>query len=226
MTETMTFSEVPARYPEVSEREGSTSPITVEDDGSPLVRLIGRTLRDSSRIGHAHEVLGQSVGTVAVRSHDTPQAATIVFGGGSVEVVGGVQAEPDATVVVDLHARFASVREPAGDAALAAGTLRALRPPLPHWREAAQHFWDVTRDISGIPEVLIVDTGGPDGPERGQFGEGSSEYLMAGPAEVLAGVFSGADDFVASLAAGVRVKGTLSQLSVMVAASWKVRYVL
>ncbi|GHE75405.1 hypothetical protein GCM10017786_00100 [Amycolatopsis deserti] len=220
----MTFPEVPARRPGVSERDGSAFPITIEDDATPLVRLIGRTLRDSSRTGHAHEVLGRSAGTVAVRSHDTPQAATIVFGGDAAAVTSGVRAEPDATVVVDLHARFAPVGEPSGDAALAAGALRALRPPLPHWREAAQRFWDATRDIPGVPEVLIVDADGAEGPERGQFGAGSTEYLMAGPADLLAGVFTGADDFLASLAAGLRVKGTLAQASVMTAASWRVRY--
>ncbi len=222
----MTFPEVPARYPAAPAREGSTSPITIEDDASPLVRLIGRTLRDSSRIGHAHEFFGQTVGTVGVRSHDTPQAATIVFDGETIEVTSGVLVEPDSAVVVDLRARFASTQTPTGDAALAAGTLRALRPPLPHWREAARHFWEVTRGIPGIPEVLIVDADGRDGPERGQFGDGSTEYLMAGPADLLAGVCSGADDFVASLAAGVRVKGTLSQMSVMTAASWRVRFAI
>lgn len=205
-------------------REGLSFPITIEDDASPLVRLIGRTLRDSVRVGHAPEVLGQSVGTVAVRSHDTPQAATITFDRESIEVTGGVLIEPDATVVVDLHARFASAQEPTGDIALAAGTLRALRPPLPHWREAAQRFWAVTRGIPGIPEVLVVDADGRDGPEGAQLGAGSTEYLMAGPADLLAGVFTGADDFLASLAAGVQIKGTLSQLSVMTAASWKVRF--
>lgn len=217
MAEIMTFPEAPVR-------EGSAFPVAIEDDASPVVRLIGRTLRDSSRIGHAQEVLGRSIGTVAVRSHDTPQAATISFDGKAITVTGGVVIEPDATVVVDLLARFAAVGEPAGDVVLAAGILRALTPPLPHWREAAQNFWSVTRKIPGIPDVLIVEADGPGGPERHRFGDGPTEYLMAGPPGVLAGVLSGADDFAASLAAGLQVKGTLSQLSVMTAASWRVRF--
>ncbi|WP_020416065.1 hypothetical protein [Amycolatopsis sp. ATCC 39116] len=217
MTEIMTF-------PEVSTRDGSTFPITIEDDATPLVRLIGRTLRRAARTGHAHEVLGRSAGTVAVRSHDTPQAATIAFGREAVEVTSGVPAEPGATVVVDLQARFAPVREPAGDAALAACALRALQPPLPHWREAAQQFWEATRDIPGIPEVLVVQAQSPDGQESGRFGDGPTEYLMAGPADLLAGVFTGADDFAAALSAGLRIKGTLAQMSVMTAASWRVRF--
>jgi hypothetical protein len=186
--------------------------IVIEEDASPLVRLIGRTLGRPVP-GHAQEPLSALVGIVAVRSHDTPQAATIVVGDGTLEVTSGVLAEPDATVVVDLSARFAAVEEPTGDAALAAAVLRALRPPLPPWRDAARLFWEVTRDIPGIPGVLVVAADGPGGPEREQLGDGSTEYVL-----------SGADDFVASFAAGMRVKGTLSQLSVMTAAFWKVRF--
>ncbi len=198
--------------------------VTVEDDATPLVRLIGRTLRDAALIGHADDELRRSSGVVAVRSHDTPQAATIAFEGGTIQVRGGVLVEPDATVVVDLHARFASTQEPSGDVDLAAGALRALTPPLPPWREAAARFWEVTRAIPGIPDVLVVDAHGPDGPEQSRFGDGATSYRIVGPADLLAGVFCGADDFLASLAAGVQVQGTLSQLSVMTAASWKVRF--
>jgi hypothetical protein len=202
----------------------SETRVVVEDDASPLVRLIGRTLRDAALCGHVPEVLARTTGVVAVRSHDTPQAATISFREGAIEVESGVLAEPDATVVVDLNARFSAVEGPEGDSGLGANALMALTPPLPHWRAAGQRFWEVTRGIRGIPDVLVVDAHGPDGAERARFGVGESEYLIAGPADLLAGVCSGADDFLASLAAGVQVKGSLSQLSVMTAASWKVRF--
>jgi len=198
--------------------------IEIEDDASPLVRMIGRALRDAISQAHAAEALARTGGTVAVRSHDTPQAATITFGDDAIVVTSGVFVEPDASLVVDLHARFALTEEPTGDAGLAAATQAALTPPVPHWREAAERFWAETRTIPGIPDVLLVETEGPDGPESGRFGEGASVYLMAGPADLLAGVFTGADDFLASLAAGVQVRGTLAQLSVMTAASWKVRF--
>lgn len=207
----------------VEPSSGREAAITIEDDAAPLVRLIGRTLRDSARLGHAADELEGAVGVVAVRSHDTPQAATITLAGGRVEVTAGVLAEPDATVVVDLHARFAAA-EVTGAESLAAVVLRALRPPLPHWREAAERFWGGTRAIPGIPDVLVVEIQDSDGAERGAFGSGETTYLMAGPSDLLAGVFSGADDFLAALAAGLQVKGTLSQLSVMTAASWKVRF--
>jgi hypothetical protein len=214
MTETTTFPL----------REGSTFSVTIEDDAAPIVRLVGQTLRRAALTGHVSEAVAEAVGSVAVRSHDTPQAATVRFSAEAVEVTGGVLVETDATVVVDLHARFTPTQEPEGDAGLAAVALGALRPPLPHWQEAAERFWELTRHIPGIPDVLLVEAAGPDGTERGRFGKGETEYLIAGPPDVLSGVFTGADDFLASLDAGVQIRGTLSDLSVMAAASWKVRF--
>ena len=206
MTESTTI-EAPPAAPGVTR-------VTVEEDASPVVRLIGRTLRGTT---------AGLTGTVVVRSHDTPQVATVVLSGDVVEVSAGVVGEPDASVVVDLHARFAPTEEPIGDAALAAALLRALRPALPHWRDAARRFWETTRAIPGMPEVLVVEALGPDGPERARLGEGTTSYLLSGPADLLSGVLSGADDLLAALGAGLRVQGSLAQLSVMTAASWKVR---
>jgi hypothetical protein len=215
MADTTTIAPRPARH--------EVARVAIEDDASPVVRLVGRTLRDAARCGHAEEELG-ATGVVAVRSHDTPQAATIVLGAGAVEVTGGVLVDPDATLVVDLDARFAPAQEPTGDDVLASAVLRALRPPLPPWRDAAARFWETTRSIVGIPDVLVVEADGPRGRERGRYGEGEAHYLISGPADLLAGVFTGADDLLVSLSSGVCVKGTLSQLSVMTAASWKVRF--
>lgn len=199
--------------------------IRIEDDATPLVRLIGRTLRDSARAGHALPVLHKAAATVAIRSHDTPQAATITFGGGVVAVSSGVPAEPDAAITVDLNARFAPAEAPSGDAEFAADVLFALSPPVPGWQAAAEHFWTAARSVPGIPDVLVAVTEGPEGLEQVVLGEGSTQYLIAGAPETLAGVFSGADDLLAVLSTGVLgVQGTLSQLSVMVGASWKVRY--
>ena len=203
----------------------AASRVAVEDDASPLARLIERTLRDAAAAADDGRLpVAGLLGAVAVRSHDTPQAATVTLADEMVEVTSGVFVETDATVVVDLNARFAVTEEPTGDAELAAALLRALRLPMAPWRDAAARFWAVTRAIPGIPDVLVVEAIGPDGSEHGRFGEGTTTYGIAGPADLLAGVFSGADDFLVSLAAGVQVRGTLSQLSVMTAASWKVRF--
>lgn len=218
MTDTMTA-------PTPSSAGAADVDVRIEDDASPIVRLIGRTLRDSARTGHALDTLTGSTGTVAIRSHDTPQAATITFGENGVDVSAGVFVEPDAAVTVDLNARFAPTADPSGDADLAGGVLRALTPPIPEWREAAQRFWDATRSLPGIPEMLIAVTEGPEGLEQVVLGDGPTHYLIAGAPETLAGVFSGADDLIGALFSGaLGIQGTLSQLSVMTGASWKVRF--
>ena len=217
MTESTTIEAPPPRL--------ATTRVTVEDDATPVARLIERTLCDAAAAADDGRLaLAGLLGTVAVRSHNTPQAATVAVTADAVEVTSGVLAETDATVVVDLDARFAPTDEPTGDAVLATALLSALRPPLPHWRDAAARFWKVTRDIPGIPDVLVVEATGTDGSEHDRFGDGTTTYGISGPADLLAGIFSGADDLLVSLAAGVRIQGTLSQLSVMTAASWKVRF--
>ncbi|NBE50198.1 hypothetical protein [Streptomyces boluensis] len=199
--------------------------VRIEEDATPIVRLLGRTLRDSARTGHALAALRKPTATVAIRSHDTPQAATITFGSGVVEVAGGVLVDPDATLTVDLNARFAPAAAPEGDADLAADVLLALAPPIPDWQAAAEHFWTAARAVPGIPDVLIAVTEGADGIEQVVLGEGTTHYLIAGAPETLAGVFSGTDDMLAVLSSGaLGLQGTLSQLSVLIGASWKVRY--
>ncbi|WP_263247313.1 hypothetical protein [Saccharopolyspora rosea] len=206
-------------------REPAEVDIRIEDDASPIVRLIGRTLRDSARAGYAFAPLQERGVTAGIRSHDTPQAATISFAPDGIQVSSGVLVEPDVTLTVDLNARFAPAGDPTGDADLAAGVLAALSPPLPDWREAAQRFWEVSRSMPGIPDVLVAVTEGPEGLEQVVVGAGTTRYLIAGAPDTLAGVFSGADDLIAVLSSGaLGIQGTLSQLSVMVGASWKVRF--
>ncbi len=199
--------------------------VRIEDDATPIVRLIGRTLSDAVRTGHAIEALTRPSGVVAVHSHDTPQAAILRFGETGIDISDGALVETDAVVTVDLNARFAPTAEPSGDAELAAGVLQALALPVPEWREAAQRFWDLTRTLPGMPEMLVIVTEGPEGVEQLVLGEGPSQYLIASDPDSLAGIFSGADDLFAVLSSGaLGLQGTLSQLSAMTGASWKVRF--
>jgi hypothetical protein len=198
--------------------------IRLEDDATPVVRLLGRALRASADAGHALPVLHDAAGAVALRSHDTPQVATITLDRGRIEVASGIQGDPTASVVVDPHARLATAEDSTGDAELAADVLRALSPPVPDWRTAAERFWAATRDIAGMPDVLVVVTETAEGLEQLVLGEGETQYLMAADPDTLAGIFSGADDLFAVLSTGaLGIQGTLSQLSVMVGASWRVR---
>ncbi|MFI1717667.1 hypothetical protein [Streptomyces litmocidini] len=203
---------------------GAAGLITIEEDAPPLVRMIGRALREAARLGHAEKFFSRDRGTVAVRSHDTPQRAGIALEGGKVSVSSGAVAEPDATVVVDVGARYRPIGQPTGDAALAEELLNALTPPFPDWREAAQRFWNAARSVPGIPDVLVVVHEDEEGSTEARFGSGDTEFVVAGTSDVLAGFFTGADEFIPALSSGLRIQGTWAQLSVMSSASWKVRF--
>lgn len=137
----------------------------------------------------------------------------------------GVFVEPDVTLTVDLNGRFTLVGKPLGAGDLAVAARALLSPPLPDWKAAADSFWAAARSVPGIPDMLIAITEGSDGLDQHVVGEGEGHYVIAGPPELLAGIFSGADDLIAALSTGlIGVRGTFSQLSVLVAASWKVRY--
>ena len=199
--------------------------VVIDDDATPIVRLLGRTLRDSFRNGHASDALERLSGSVTVRSHDTPQTATVSVDDGDVAVTGGVTGTNDAALIIDLDSRLALVSSD-GDPLLVEAVRQALCPPLPGWRDAAARFWDLTRGIRGIPDVLVAVALGTDGPEEARFGTGPDPdtYRIVGSPDRLAGVFTGADYLLSALERGLRVQGTLSQLSVMTAASWKVRF--
>ncbi|ANY23574.1 hypothetical protein [Gordonia terrae] len=197
--------------------------IEIDDDATPIVRLLGRILRDASRTGHAADVLGRGSGSVAIRSHSTPQAATVTFADGMIAVTGGVFAPVDATVVVDLDSRCARVYTE-GDADLADAVLGALQVPLPDWQEAGARFWEQTRTIPGMPDALAVVARGIEGSQEARFGGGDVAYRIVGSVDTLAGFFTGTDFLFTALERGLRVQGSLAQLSVMTAASWKARY--
>ncbi|MFE6925353.1 hypothetical protein ACFVAV_30370 [Nocardia sp. NPDC057663] len=198
--------------------------IRIEDDASPIVRLIARTVTDSLRADSSLLPAGLE-GAIAIRSHDTPQAATITIADGAIAVSGGVFVEPDLDATVDLNQFFAPVGEPVGSPEFVAVAVALLSPPLPDWKTAAASFWAAARSTPGIPDMLIAITEGPEGLDQVVVGEGETYYVIAGPPDLLAAIFTGAVDLLAALSTGlIGVRGTLAQLSVLVAASWKVRY--
>lgn len=199
--------------------------VSLGDDPTPLARLVSRRLArwfagEPAGIGPS----ASPARAVVVRSHDTPQLVAVHVSDDGCAVTDVVPAAPDAEVIVDIGSRFALVGEPTGDRELWSVVLDALHAPPPPWREEAQRFWDATRDITGIPDVLVVHAEGAGGVEELRVGSGSSQYVIAGTGDQLAGVFSGIDDFLAALGSGLAVQGTLAELSVMTAASWRVRY--
>jgi hypothetical protein len=203
----------------------TTLRVLLEDDPTPLVLNIGRTLRtstDDPELGGLIETVDAKVAMVS--KHDS-QSATLRFADGRVTVVHGVDPDASIRLVVDLTDRFAveSVDGAEPDADVVATMTRLLQPALPAWAEAARDFWHATRDDAGMPKQLTVAC-----EENGQdliLGDGLPGYLISGTAEKLARVFTGTDVFLDEVYGGsLAVRGTMTQLSVMAGASLKVRF--
>lgn len=214
-----------ATQPSAAQDRQAEERVSVSDDPTPLALLVSRRLARwfadaPTRSGRP----GSSVGAVIVRSHDTPQVVAVRLDQDGCTVTDSLPVQVDAELTVDVGSRFSLVGDPQGERDLWSVVVDALHASPAPWRAEAQRFWDATRDITGIPDILVVHARCADGVEELRVGSGSSQYVMSGTGDQLAGVFSGIDDLLAALESGLAVQGTLADLSVMTAASWRVRY--
>jgi hypothetical protein len=199
--------------------------ISREADATPLCRHVVRTLRSSLEHKRSQSLAERLRGMVGLRSVDTDQAVTITFTGSEIHVARGIDAAARLVLDVSVVARITGqhVFGPDDDEELGRSVLSLLDPPIPTWRDAAKHFWDVNLGTPGMPDVLIVTS--TDDDERLVLGAGPTTYGITGTSEELALVLDGSRMLVAALSVGsLSVQGSLRQLSVMVGASMKVRF--
>ena len=203
----------------------TTAVVSTEDDPTPLVLDLARTLRSSSRTPELADLLGRADGVAVVRSANDRHVATLRFSGGRAHVTHGASVDAEVELVVDVADGLAvqAVDGPDAEATLEAETRRLLSPPLPDWRDAAQRFWQLTSGEAGMPEQFVIVCT-DDGTEL-VLGSGPSRYELRAPAEKLARILSGVDSFLDEVfAQNVAISGTMPQLSVMAGASWKVKF--
>lgn len=194
--------------------------IATEDDPTPLVLSLARTLRASVRDPELGELLAKTNGTVSLKSVTDAQAATLAFEDGGVHVSHGVR---EGVEPLELHFDPEyTVGETSDDVGAAAAKL--LCPAPPDWREAAAHFWDVNQGSPGFPGRLVIVCW--DEEAEVSFGEGDDVYQIHGYGPALAAVLSGqVDSFLIAAAYGaVSIVGSSAHMSVMCGAHWKVRF--
>jgi hypothetical protein len=194
--------------------------IATEEDPTPLVLSLARTLRASVRVPELRELVAQTNGTVSLKSVSDAQAATLTFEDGGVHVSHGVSEGAEA---LELHFDPEYTVGETTDAVGLAAT-KLLCPPPPDWREAAAHFWDVNQGSPGFPSRLVIVCW--DEEAEATFGDGDDVYQIHGYGPALAAVLSGqVDSFLIAAAYGVvSIVGSAAQMSVMCGAHWKVRF--
>lgn len=204
---------------------GTTTTVVPEPDATPLVRLLARTFRTSLDQDPRLSELPLDLGVVVIASADDAQVASVTISDGAIHVASGADPTARARLTVDIAQRLEVVQAEAdGHDALVSFVSTLLRPTLPGWHDAAQTFWSATGTDRGMPRTLVVENSEVAGDTL-NLGSGLPRYVVHGPADRLAGLFSGADAFLDQVFAGnLMVRGTLPQLSVMAGASFKVRF--
>lgn len=199
----------------------STTPVvTTEDDATPLVRSLARTLRMSLAVPELRDLALRSNGVLSLASVVDAQAANLTFEDGAIRVTHGVA---DGTEAVGLHFQpeytLAETEDP-----LAETAAKLLSPPLPGWRDAAERFWTVNRENRGFPSRLRIVCLDEDAELL--FGESGETFEIHGGSDALASVLSGqGDNFLYAVALGyVSIVGRSAQMSAICGAHWKVRF--
>jgi hypothetical protein len=169
--------------------------IALEDDPTPIVRILGATLRRSARNPALESKLRSMKGVVALKSSVDPQAVTMRFDKGKIHLERGVAADTGVLIEVDIN----KMNEPdapkpkvkgAGKhlmLALAAG--KVLDPPPGPWQDEARAFWDFVHAYPRTPAAMLVVC--TDDGAQLLLGESPPEYELHGSARALNSVFTG-----------------------------------
>jgi hypothetical protein len=180
--------------------------VVLEADATPLVLIIGTVLRRACADRAAGAKADRLRGVFALRSAKDPQAVTMRFDRGRVELTRGVAADVDVVATVDLEAMSGpDAAKPKVTGALrhprfALGVSKLLDPPVQPWREHALAFWAFAEGYPRVPDRIV----------------GVITYEIHGTAAALTSIFSGGSVFGQDVLEGkVYAVGTTEQLSVL-----------
>jgi hypothetical protein len=164
-----------------------------------MARVVARTLERVARDPGSDAAMSELAGRFGLRSAKDPQAITIRFDHGAIEVAGGVDADADVVVTVDLEsmgqpgAPRPKVRGLARHPLLAYKVGKLLdAKPTEAWQVVVRRFWDGTEGRPGRPEPLVISC--EDGTSLRLGGNGEPAMELFAGASTLVSVFGGEVD--------------------------------
>ena len=170
-------------------------------------------------------------GVFALRSQKDPQAVTMRFTNGRVELTRGVATDTQVVATVDLdNMSGPDATKPKVTGALlhlrlALGVSKLLDPPAKSWVEHAQAFWAFAGGAPGMPAVVRIVCL-DDGRSLELGNDSDDRYEIHGSASALTSIFSGNSVFGQDLLDGkVFASGSLQHASVLTGRSvdWALR---
>ncbi|CAM3213353.1 hypothetical protein DFJ75_4350 [Williamsia muralis] len=199
--------------------------VVTEDDPTPFVRTVARSIRSALGRGESPSQDGSGGERVVVISaKDTRQSATCFLADDRIEIIHGASPEAQASVVVDVYDLAVDAEASSGDENLIK-TIATLTNPSTtvDWKSAASDFWSRTCGASGMPSELIIECARTH--DRVVLGSGLPTYRIVAEQTVLSRLCTGTVGLLEALGAGeVAIQGTLPQLSVMTGAFNKMRF--
>jgi len=209
--------------------------VQLEPDATPLVRIIATTLRDSLSDATATQKADRLRGVFVLRSQKDPQAVTMRFDRGRVELTRGVAKDAQVVVTVDLdNMSGPDAPKPQARGALlhlrfALGVSKLLEPKARPWTGHATAFWAFASERPGMPDrlrVVCLDDGTALDLGGDRNGQPSSCYEIHGSATALVSIFSGNSVFGQDLLDGkVYAIGSMQHASVITGSflAWMMR---
>jgi hypothetical protein len=204
--------------------------VVLEDDATPLVMIIGTTLRRATADPALARRAEGLKGVFAVKSANDLQAVTMRFAGGRVALSRGVAPDANVVATVDLDnmsgpdAAKPKVRGALRHPKFALGVSKLLDAPLQPWPELARAFWAFAGAYPGMPESLRIV--GLDDGTTVDLGAGAPVYEIHGDAAALGSIFGGGSVFGQDLLDGkVYAIGSMKHASILTGRSieWTLR---
>ena len=206
--------------------------VVLEDDPTPLVRILATTLSQSMADPSVARKAANLKGVFALQSAKDPQAVTMRFASGRVDLARGIATDAQVVVTVDLDnmtgpdAPKPKVRGALRHPKFALGVFKLLDGDKRPWVTHADAFFAFAAAEPGMPahtRVVCLDTG-----ETRDFGDLSAgaDYEIHGSADALTAVFSGSSVFGQDLLDGkIFAIGTLQHASILTGQSiaWMMR---
>jgi hypothetical protein len=206
--------------------------VVLEDDPTPLVRIIATTLGQSMTDPDVARKAANLKGVFALQSAKDPQAVTMRFASGRVDLARGVADDAQVVVTVDLDnmsgpdAPKPKVRGALRHPKFALGVSKLLDADKRPWTAHADAFFAFAAaepDMPAHTRVVCLDTG-----ETRDFGgtDAAAEYEIHGSGDALTSLFSGGSVFGQELLdSKIYAVGSLRHTSILTGQSiaWMMR---
>ncbi len=179
--------------------------ITQERNASPMVRVMGNSLRLQSSRPSVADLIGSMNGVFSIASVTDGQSLTISAEHNRLHLVSGVSGDHE----IVLHIDFAKSKMPGyrpkidnfwRHPRLTWQVGKLLSEPPPSWTDSAKRFWDASKNLPFMPNGIEITC--TDEHRSLTVGTADPEVKLAGTSSVLADMMIGSSVLLENIFTG------------------------